>query len=54
MGLDAVVFRNARRLEDDVGEGLFDVDAVTGEATPRPDVVVALPRGAYYAAKERL
>ena len=53
MGLDAVVFRNVRRLEDSYGRGLFDVDEETGEAETRADVAAKVPREAYFAAQER-
>jgi len=54
MGLDATVFRNVRDLERVAGQGRFDVDAATGEATPTAGLSVDLPDSAYIAADERL
>ena len=54
MGLDAVVFRNVKNLESRFGHGLFDVDQTTGEATPKENSRVKIPRDAYFAARERL
>jgi hypothetical protein len=54
MGLDAVVFRSVRHLEEEFGKGLFDVDQSTGEAMLRPGAAVSIPRERYFAAQERL
>ena len=54
MGLDALVFRNVRHLEDRLGRGLFDVDGTTGEATVNESAGISAPRSAFIAIRCRI
>jgi hypothetical protein len=53
MGLDVVVFRNAKNLQQEFGWDLFDVDKATGEALPK-DAEHKIPQGKLFAIERRL
>jgi hypothetical protein len=53
MGLDAVVFRNAKNLEKEFGCDLFEIDEKTGEAVPK-NTELKIPQDRFYAIERRL
>jgi hypothetical protein len=54
MGLDAVVFKNVKALEQLHGSGKFEVDAATGEAQPTAKASLSLTFDDVCAAQARL
>jgi hypothetical protein len=53
MGLDAVVFRNAKKLQEQYGPDLFETDQTTGEAVPK-STEIKIPRDNLFAVERRL
>ena len=54
MGLDAIVYKNARALREKHGSTAFDFDAFTGELSPKSDVTIDEPRSSYVALEKRI
>ena len=54
MGLDAIVYKNARSLREKHGSAVFDFDEFTGELSPKLNVKVEEPRSSYIALEKRI